>query len=99
MTAAERSGRASTDVAGLIGEGWLAYLDSSWDRDAFRRGPGRLLLEGPYGRPDTVTREQVQLVTELCADWIRRQPTAPPNWVHAALSRRGNLAGISAERR
>lgn len=66
-----------TDVAGLIGERWLTYLDSLWDHDSFRSGPGRLLLAGPYGRPDTVTRAEVVSVADLCAAWIRRQPPAP----------------------
>jgi hypothetical protein len=77
MTAAQPAPDAPAAVAGLIGERWLAYLDSSWDRDGFRRGPGRLLLEGPYGRPDTVTRDAVANVAQLCADWIRKQPPAP----------------------
>jgi hypothetical protein len=77
MTAAAPDADRPAEVAGLVGERWLAYLDSSWDRDAFRRGPGRLLLAGPYGRPDTVTRADVAAVADLVTQWLRTQPAVP----------------------
>ena len=44
-----RSARARNPLsAGLWGEPWLACLDAGDDARPFFRGPGRLLLEGPY---------------------------------------------------
>ena len=66
--------RASSDeVAGLIGDRWLRYLDSRWQRDEFSRGLGRLLLAAPYARPATVDRQHAIDLTALCADWLKLQ--------------------------
>lgn len=62
------------DVAGLIGKRWLAYLDSRWQREAFRTGVGRLLLAAPYARPDSVDRVQALELTALCSEWLKAQP-------------------------
>lgn len=90
MTTASKHSRPETPAAaipGLIGEPWLAYLDSLWQRDAFRNGPGRLLLAAPYGRPNTVTRDDALALTQLCAEWLRMQQP------------RSAVAAIRAERR
>jgi len=42
-----------TDVAGLTGEAWLAWLDRDLDRSHFLEGDGRPLIEWPYRSPDT----------------------------------------------
>ncbi len=36
------------EVAGLVGDDWLAFLDRAFDGDGFARGPGRILVEAPY---------------------------------------------------
>jgi len=59
------------EVAGLTGEAWLHFLDSSGGDGGFARGPGRVLAEGPYmsglpGEYDPVA------VTSLVRDWIRK---------------------------
>jgi hypothetical protein len=80
MTCAEaRRGEDVTDfrcVAGLIGERWLAYLDSRWPRDAFRNGAGRLLLAAPYARPHTVAPGQALDLIAITTAWIRAQKLA-----------------------
>jgi hypothetical protein len=63
----------NVDVAGLIGDRWLAHLDSGWQRDAFARGTGRLLLAAPYARPDSIEREQAHALTALCTEWLQAQ--------------------------
>jgi len=63
----------SDEVAGLIGQRWLRYLDSRWQRDEFTGGAGRLLLAAPYARPDTVERQHAIELAALCADWLRAQ--------------------------
>jgi Domain of unknown function (DUF4381) len=60
-------------VAGLTGESWLAYLDSRWDRDAFRRGAGRALIVGPYAPADRVMYGDVQELGDLCVEWLSTQ--------------------------
>jgi hypothetical protein len=66
--------RASSDeVAGMIGDRWLRYLDSRWQRDEFSRGLGRLLLAAPYARPATIDRHHAIDLTALCADWLKAQ--------------------------
>jgi hypothetical protein len=63
----------SDEVAGLIGQRWLRYLDSRWQRDEFTGGAGRLLLAAPYARPDTIERQHAIELAALCADWLRAQ--------------------------
>ena len=76
----------SDEVAGLIGQRWLRYLDSRWQRDEFTGGPGRLLLAAPYARPDTIERQQALELTALCADWLKAQRP------RRRAARRGELA-------
>jgi len=44
-----------SEVAGLTGEDWLAWLDRDLETPRFREGAGRSLLELPYRNPETVT--------------------------------------------
>lgn len=41
-----------SEVAGLTGDAWLAWLDRDFDRPRFQGETGRKLLELPYRRPD-----------------------------------------------
>jgi hypothetical protein len=41
-----------SDVAGLTGDAWLAWLDRDLDQPRFQGKVGRKLLELPYRRPD-----------------------------------------------
>jgi hypothetical protein len=41
-----------SDVAGLTGEQWLAWLDRGLDRSHFLTGDGRPLIEWPYQSPE-----------------------------------------------
>ncbi len=60
-------------VAGLTGSRWLAFLDRSGDTDAFSRGPGRLLQQGPYApEPVSDDRAELEALHRLAARWIRR---------------------------
>jgi len=63
-------------VAGLTGERWLQYLDSRWQQDAFSRGPGRALLDGPYLPPERVLYGDVRELGTLCVEWVSTQKTA-----------------------
>ena len=42
-----------SEVAGLTGEDWLAWLDRDLDRSHFAEGDGRTLIEWPYRDPDS----------------------------------------------
>lgn len=75
--AAPREGASPIDVAGLIGEGWLKYLDGRWQRTEFSAGLGRQLLAAPYGRPNSIERNVALELTGLCAAWLVAQPATP----------------------
>ena len=65
---------AEQDVPGLIGQRWLAYLDSRWQRDTFVSGAGRALLAAPYARPNSIARGTALEITALCTEWLSAQP-------------------------
>jgi hypothetical protein len=46
-----------SEVAGLTGDAWLAWLDRDLDQPQFREGPGRSVLELPYRNPETLSGE------------------------------------------
>jgi hypothetical protein len=73
LDAAALDGPARDRVPGLIGERWLRYLDSRWQRDEFERGTGRLLLGAPYARPDSIERLHALELTTLCLAWLKHQ--------------------------
>jgi hypothetical protein len=76
---AERAVHPAANVPGLIGEGWLKYLDSRWQRHEFVKGLGRQLLAAPYGRPNSIERGTALELTALCTAWLTAQPrTAQP---------------------
>lgn len=81
MTAAARDRKAEPtadpEVPGLIGQRWLAYLDSRWQRDTFVSGAGRALLVAPYARPNSIERGTALELTALCAEWLGAQPVTP----------------------
>jgi hypothetical protein len=66
-----------TDVPGLIGEPWLRYLDSRWNRSDFASGEGRKLLAAPYARPNSIERMTALELTALCKAWLTAQPVRP----------------------
>ena len=70
-----RSAVAEPDVAGLIGERWLKYLDGRWAKTEFSAGLGRQLLAAPYARPNSIARDQAIELTALCMAWLAAQPT------------------------
>jgi hypothetical protein len=72
--AAPGSTSSAPDVAGLIGERWLEYLDSRWGRSDFAAGPGRQLLAAPYARPNSIERPSALELTGLCIAWLTAQP-------------------------
>lgn len=78
MTTASRSAADTTNVAGLVGDRWLAYLDGRWQRDVFRYGDGRQLLAAPYARPGSANRDDALRLAQLCEDWLRSQPARGP---------------------
>lgn len=61
------------EIAGLVGNAWLAYLDSRWDRGEFTGKSGQLLLSSPYQPPRGPAPEESQALCELCIDWVKAQ--------------------------
>jgi Domain of unknown function (DUF4381) len=76
MTSVARAA-GEAEVAGLIGERWLKYLDGRWDRTDFSAGVGKRLLAAPYGRPNSIERGTALALTELCRAWLVAQPATP----------------------
>ncbi len=66
--------RDSAEVAGLVGERWLSYLDSRWDRSSFSDGPGRLVLSSPYRVDGGLAAAETLELCQLCVAWVRAQP-------------------------
>ncbi|MGD9356776.1 MAG: DUF4381 domain-containing protein [Chromatiales bacterium] len=59
------------EVAGLTGDSWLHFLDSSGGDGGFTNGPGRVLAEGPY-MPELPGEYDPGSLTALVRDWIRK---------------------------
>ena len=57
------------EVAGLTGEGWLAFLERSGGR-GFQDGPGRALIEAPYN-PQTPVDDEA--LCRLVRQWLLGQ--------------------------
>jgi len=70
-------GAAEPDVAGLIGDRWLRYLDGCWDRTDFTAGLGKRLVAAPYARPNSIERGTAIELTALCTAWLAAQPATP----------------------
>jgi hypothetical protein len=58
------------DVAGLTGERWLQFLDSTLPDRPFTQGSGRSLADAPY-RPSAEL--DIQALFVLCHQWITAQ--------------------------
>jgi hypothetical protein len=64
------SPRASS--AGLTGQHWLAFLDTSVKGMPFSEGVGQLLADAPY-RKTQPSELQISQLIELCEDWVKAQ--------------------------
>ena len=71
-----RGATGEPDVAGLIGERWLKFLDARWARTEFSAGLGRQLLVAPYARPNSIERAKAIALTALCTEWLAAQPAS-----------------------
>jgi hypothetical protein len=61
------------EVASLAGEGWLAFLDDTAGGNDFRRGPGRVLADGPYASGGD---DDVSTALGVVRHWVRRHRPA-----------------------
>lgn len=60
----------AADIAGLSGEAWLSFLDSSGKTQAFSQGAGRVLLTGPYAANSGVADSAA--LQQLAGQWIKQ---------------------------
>jgi hypothetical protein len=60
-----------SEVAGLYGEEWLAFLDRTGRGTDFREGVGRAFVRVPYAELDEASVEAKQL-TGLAVRWVRQ---------------------------
>lgn len=84
--------RDRSEVAGLTGEDWLAFLNGTYGGDAFSRGPGRLLVDLPYRDETwagTLEEAEVEALFDLVGRWISRHSArhAAPAPAASPLSR------------
>ena len=59
-------------IAGLTGQDWLAFLDSSLKGTPFTTGAGRCLADAPYRRTAPSDSDVSQLIS-LTEDWLNAQ--------------------------
>ncbi len=59
-------------TAGLTGQAWLAYLDSSVKGSPFSEGVGRHLSDAPY-RKLQLADADIPPLFSLCEDWLKAQ--------------------------
>ena len=57
-------------AAGLSGEAWLNFLDTSGNTNAFTQGAGSVLLNGPYQAEVTVD-DDLSPLHELAKQWLK----------------------------
>ena len=60
------------ETAGLTGQAWLAFLDSSLIGSPFTKGAGQCLASAPY-RPSAPSEHEISQLTSLCEDWLKAQ--------------------------
>jgi len=61
-------------VASLVGEQWLAFLDSTMGNGSFSKGVGRLFIEAPYRRE---VQTDLDALYALCREWVKHLPKTP----------------------
>ncbi|WP_394752972.1 DUF4381 domain-containing protein [Crenothrix sp.] len=59
-----------SEVAGLTGRAWLAFLDNGLKDAPFSEGIGRLLVDAPY-RKTPPTEPEISDLINLCRDWLK----------------------------
>lgn len=68
--AISNSGRPA--CAGLTGQAWLEFLDTSVKGAPFSQGAGRLLSDAPYRRVTPSDQEIAELIA-VCESWLNAQ--------------------------
>jgi Domain of unknown function (DUF4381) len=58
-------------VASLNGEAWLAFLNETSGKDAFRQAPGNRIEELALRPATTLSADDMQRLRQIAADWIR----------------------------
>lgn len=62
------------EIAGLSGQHWLQFLDSSGNTQHFCEGAGKILADGPYS--PAVENINTSELTEIVQQWIKRHDVA-----------------------
>ena len=62
--------QSDTQVAGIIGEAWLQWLDQQWHRNAFCKGVGRQMIQLPYLSESEV---EIEAISRVCRGWLEAQ--------------------------
>ena len=59
-----------SDIAGLVGNDWLAYLDGSGNTREFSEGSGQVLAKQPY---QPVVEYDREAIATLSRSWVKEQ--------------------------
>lgn len=63
-----------TNIAGLTGEHWLAYLDNTnvklSEKNSFKNNAGKVLLSAPYLPDNTKLDFDAQSLIDTCESWL-----------------------------
>ncbi|KUJ85502.1 hypothetical protein AVO45_00445 [Ruegeria marisrubri] len=57
-----------SDIASLLGDDWLAFLDQSYGGNGFAEGPGRVIAQAPF----VAAAPPVPGLETLAEQWVRR---------------------------
>lgn len=63
-----------SETAGLTGDAWLAFLDSTSKEKLFNTEHGRLLITAPYFSEKTRLDIDPEKLIRLCESWLKTQP-------------------------
>ncbi len=64
-------------VASLVGNKWLAFLDQKSTGTSFQKSVGSLLTEGPY-RQQSPSESEISQLISLCEDWLQQYSKQKP---------------------
>lgn len=57
-------------VAGLVGDAWLRFLDETGGAGGFSNGPGRVLVRAPYKPVDDSDAAEVTALLDTARRWL-----------------------------
>ena len=82
------------EVASLVGEQWLSFLDGLMGDKQFSEGAGRLFIEAPYRRE---AQADMDALFSLCRQFIKSLPRAGKSWTKPTRKQANQSSTAEAE--